>query len=49
VLALIDTPKIAMLRAAGAQSAVMDYDPLAQVGGFHNPQGATYDPFAPNR
>jgi hypothetical protein len=44
-LANIDTPKIDVLRAAGAGSSLA-YDPLAQLASNHNPQGASYDPLA---
>jgi hypothetical protein len=42
-LAMIDTPKIAHLRASHSQAALR-YDPLAQVDGFHNPAARDYDP-----
>jgi hypothetical protein len=45
VLANIDTPKIDVLRAAGAGRSLA-YDPLAQLASNHNPQGASYDPLA---
>jgi hypothetical protein len=46
VLALIDTPKRAVILAAFGNNSALNYDPLAQVDGFHNRQASTYDPFA---
>jgi hypothetical protein len=46
VLALIDTPKRAVILAAFGNNNALNYDPLAQVDGFHNRQASTYDPFA---
>jgi hypothetical protein len=45
-MALIDTPKINVLRAARGNAQVLGYDPLAQMDSFHNPGAASYDPLA---
>jgi hypothetical protein len=44
ILALMDTPKLALLEAAQRRGAALAYDPIAQMDGFHNPAGRTYDP-----
>jgi hypothetical protein len=43
VLALIDTPKLSLLRGAHSQAA-MQYDPLRAMDSCHNPAAREYDP-----
>lgn len=44
ILALIDTPKIGVIRAANIQHNAMNYSPLEQFTSFHNNVRRDYDP-----
>jgi hypothetical protein len=48
-LALIETPKVSLLRAAGAARAALHHDPLAAYDSFHQRESREYDPLAFNR